>query len=50
MAEQKIRVLIADDQRMFAESSKYITESRVSDIHVSGMALNGRDAVARVAS
>jgi DNA-binding NarL/FixJ family response regulator len=50
MAEQKIRVLIVDDQRMFAESIKYIIESRVSDIHVTGIALNGREAVSHVAT
>ena len=40
-----IRVLIVDDQRMFAESIKYIIESRASDIDVIGIALNGKEAV-----
>jgi DNA-binding NarL/FixJ family response regulator len=45
MADELIRVLIADDQRMFAESIKYIIESRASDIEIVGIALNGREAV-----
>jgi len=40
-----IRVLMADDQRMFAESIKYIIESRASDIEIVGIAFNGREAV-----
>lgn len=40
-----IRVLIVDDQRMFAESIKYIIESRASDIQIVGLAFDGRDAV-----
>ncbi len=45
MADEPIRVLIADDQRMFAESIKYILESRASDIEIVGIALNGQEAV-----
>lgn len=45
MDDQMIKVLIADDQRMFAESIKYIIESRASDIQIVGIALNGREAV-----
>jgi DNA-binding NarL/FixJ family response regulator len=49
VADEPIKVLIADDQRMFAESIKYILESRASDIAVVGIALNGREAVSLVA-
>jgi DNA-binding NarL/FixJ family response regulator len=49
VADEMIRVLIADDQRMFAESIKYILESRASDIEIVGIALNGREAVRLVA-
>ena len=45
MDAQMIRVLIADDQRMFAESIKYIIESRASDIEIVGIAVNGQEAV-----
>ena len=45
MADEMIRVLIADDQRMFAESIKYIIESRASDIEIVGIAFNGQEAV-----
>ncbi len=45
-----ISVLIADDQRMFAESIKYIIESRASDIEVVGIAQNGREAVSMVSA
>ena len=44
MPEGMIRVLIVDDQRMFAESIKYVIESRASDIEIVGIALNGREA------
>ncbi len=49
MGNEMTRVLIADDQRMFAESIKYIIESRASDIEVVGLALNGQEAVKMVA-
>ncbi|MFA6508213.1 MAG: response regulator transcription factor [Treponemataceae bacterium] len=45
MADEMIRVLIVDDQRMFAESIKYIIESRASDIEIVGIAYNGREAI-----
>jgi DNA-binding NarL/FixJ family response regulator len=47
--DEMIRVLIVDDQRMFAESIKYIIESRASDIAIVGVALDGREAVRMVA-
>jgi len=48
MPESLIKVLIADDQRMFAESIKYIVESRASDILVVGISFDGREAVRQV--
>lgn len=45
VADEKIRVLIVDDQRMFAESIKYIIESRASDIEIVGVASDGQEAV-----
>lgn len=45
MFDALIKVLISDDQKMFAESIKYIIESRASDIEIVGVALNGRQAV-----
>jgi DNA-binding NarL/FixJ family response regulator len=49
MGDEMTRLLIVDDQRMFAESIKYIIESRASDIEVVGVALNGQEAVRLVA-
>jgi len=46
MPNGRIKVLIADDQIMFAESIKYIIESRASDIEIVGIAANGRKAIA----
>jgi len=48
MEERLIRVLIVDDQRMFAESIKYIIESRASDIQIVGLAFDGQEAVRAV--
>jgi DNA-binding NarL/FixJ family response regulator len=45
MEDKMIRVLIVDDQRMFAESIKYIIESRASDIQIVGLAFDGQEAV-----
>jgi DNA-binding NarL/FixJ family response regulator len=43
-----IRVLIVDDQRMFAESIKCTIEARAKDITVVGVALDGDEAVRMV--
>jgi DNA-binding NarL/FixJ family response regulator len=43
-----IRVLIVDDQRMFAESIKCTIEARAKDITVVGVALDGEEAVRMV--
>jgi len=45
MEEKKIRLLIADDQRMFAESMKYIIDLHASDIQIVGLAFDGQEAV-----
>jgi DNA-binding NarL/FixJ family response regulator len=44
-----IRVLIADDQMLFAEGLKTILESRTRDIEVTGIAKNGAEAIEAVA-
>ena len=41
MHEDLISIVIADDQKLFAEGLKYILESRTSNIKVSGIAENG---------
>jgi DNA-binding NarL/FixJ family response regulator len=45
VAGDAIRVVIADDQTLFAEGLKTILESRASDIKVLAIASNGREAV-----
>jgi DNA-binding NarL/FixJ family response regulator len=42
---ERVRVLIADDQVLFAEGLKTILEARASDIEVVGIARNGKEAV-----
>jgi len=44
----RIRVLVADDQLLFAEGIKTILESRAQDIEVIGIAPNGNEALAMV--
>jgi DNA-binding NarL/FixJ family response regulator len=41
----QIRILIADDQALFAEGLKTILESRAPDIIVAGIAKNGQEAI-----
>ena len=43
-----IRIVIADDQRLFVEGLCYILESRASDMKVVATAANGREAIAAV--
>jgi DNA-binding NarL/FixJ family response regulator len=45
----KIRVLIADDQRLFAEGLRVVIESRAPELEVVAIAENGREACAMVA-
>lgn len=45
MANNHIRVLLVDDQRVFLEGLQLVLESRTSDIKVIGVALSGREAV-----
>jgi DNA-binding NarL/FixJ family response regulator len=45
MGEGRIRVLIADDQALFAEGLRTILESRTEDIAVVAMARDGREAI-----
>lgn len=40
-----LRILIADDQVLFAENLKLMLETLTSDIRVSGIALNGTEAI-----
>jgi len=40
-----IRVLLADDQVLFAETLKTVIEMRAEDIEIVGLAYNGREAV-----
>ncbi len=42
---ERVRVLIADDQVLFAEGLKTILEARAPDIEVVGIARNGREAL-----
>ena len=46
----KIRIVLADDQKLFVESLKSVMESRSEDIEVVGIAYNGKDAVDLVRS
>jgi len=43
--ERKTRVLIADDQKLFADNLKSVLEFRSRDFSVVGMATNGQEAV-----
>ena len=42
---ERIRVLIADDQKLFAESLHYVLESRADDIQILAVAENGAKAI-----
>ncbi len=46
---KRIRILIADDQALFAESLKTVLDSRAKELTVIGVVENGREAVAWVA-
>ena len=48
--EVRIRVLIADDQVLFAEGLKTILESRAPDIEVTGIVPDGNAAIAAVSA
>ena len=48
MSEERIRVLLVDDQKIFLEGLKLVLESRASDIEVVGLAANGIEAVSLV--
>ena len=43
--ESKIRVLIADDQALFAHLLKTVLETRSTEFEVIGIACNGREAL-----
>ena len=43
--EQKIRVLLVDDQALFAMSLKTFLENYAEDIEIVGIATNGREAL-----
>ncbi len=45
MSEKKIRLLIADDQRLFADNLKTVIESRADDMTVVGIANDGTEAI-----
>ena len=45
MAEGNIRILVADDQVLFAEGLETILESRASDMEVVSIARNGEEAI-----
>ena len=45
---QKARLLIVDDQRVYAEGLKYVIESRTDDFEVMDIAENGEEAVEMV--
>jgi DNA-binding NarL/FixJ family response regulator len=49
MTQDKIRLLLVDDQKLFVESLQYVIESRAGDIEVVGIARDGREAVEFVA-
>jgi DNA-binding NarL/FixJ family response regulator len=42
------RILISDDQRIFAEGLQYVIESRASDMKVVDIAANGQEALEKV--
>src|SRR5690348_681250 len=44
MREQKIRLLVADDHRLFIEGMKYILQNELH-VEVAGFALNGKEAI-----
>ncbi|TCL75279.1 LuxR family two component transcriptional regulator [Hydrogenispora ethanolica] len=46
---KRIRVLLVDDQKLFAESLRTVLETRARALEVVGVAANGREAVERVA-
>jgi DNA-binding NarL/FixJ family response regulator len=46
---KKTRILIVDDQAIFAEGLKYAIESRTADFEVLGIAANGREALDKIA-
>ncbi len=45
MSEKKIRVLIADDQKLFADNLKTVIETRADDMVVVGIANDGLEAI-----
>lgn len=45
MSEVPIRILIADDQKLFAENLKTVIETRAQDMRVVGIACDGDEAV-----
>jgi DNA-binding NarL/FixJ family response regulator len=45
-AEKKIKILIADDQFLFADNLKLTLETLSNEINVVGIAVNGKEAVA----
>lgn len=47
---QPTRILIVDDQAIFAEGLKYVIESRTDDFEVLDIASNGREAIDRIAT
>lgn len=48
--QQEIRILIVDDQRLFAEGLRTILESRAVEMTVVGIAENGKEAILAVHS
>ena len=46
--EKKTRIVIADDQLLFAEGLKFVIESRARDFEVVAIAENGRQALEKV--
>jgi DNA-binding NarL/FixJ family response regulator len=45
MGEQKLRLLLVDDQALFAESLRTFLNNYADDMTVAGIAVNGREAV-----
>jgi DNA-binding NarL/FixJ family response regulator len=45
MNAERVRILVADDQALFAEGLRTIIESRTEDMVVAGIARDGREAV-----
>lgn len=43
---EKIRLVLADDQRLFVDNLRIVLESRTEDISVLGIAYDGREAIA----